>query len=360
MRKRIALDALMLDETKAGVGNYQFNLINNLKNMPFDFDVYTCADLEGADNINIIKTKSFSSSKERLMFQLFGFSELLNKKSYSLVHFLDYMTPLKRLKSPHVTTVHDISFKLFPQYFTKGAAAFKSFNLPRALNKSQGIITVSEFTKSEILKVYPKTDGNKIKAIPLGINPPPEGEFPVPAEASEPYVLFVGTVEPRKNILMLIKAMERVWDRGINENLIIAGKFGWLYEETVKYAENSRYRNKIMFTGYISDDELEGLYRHASLFAFPSLYEGFGLPPLEAMSRRLPVISTSSASLPEALGDAAMFADGEDGFADAISKALTDSRLKACLSAKSLSHASTKTWLKTAEKTCRFYEERLV
>ena len=173
MRKRIALDALMLDNTRAGIGNYQLNLINNLKDAPFDFDVYTNAEIEGADNINIVKIKEFKSSRDRLMFQLFGFADVLNSQKYDMVHFLDYITPMKRLNCPHITTVHDISFKVFPEYFTRGAAFFKSANLPRALYKSNGIITVSEFTKSEILRVYPKTDKNKINAVSLGINPPP-------------------------------------------------------------------------------------------------------------------------------------------------------------------------------------------
>lgn len=358
MRKRIALDALMLDKTKAGVGNYQLNLIENLKQMPFDFDVYTSFDapIDSGGSVNVIRLKSFKSSKDRLLFQLFGFAEVLNKEKYDLVHFMDYMTPIKKLNTPHITTVHDISFRLFPEYFTKKTALFKQTNLPRALKKSNGIITVSEFTKGEILKEYPKTNEDKIDSVGLGINP----NFCIPEilDVPKPFVLFVGTVEPRKNILMLIKAMELIWNKGFDINLVIAGKLGWLYEETVEYAQNNRFSDRIIFTGYIKDESLEYLYQNAELFAFPSLYEGFGLPPLEAMSRGLPVVSTPFASLKEALGDGAYFAKDRDEFAKAIMDIITDNDLKTTLKNKSQQTASEKTWLKTAEKTCAVYEKR--
>ena len=358
MRKRIALDALMLDSTKAGVGNYQLNLIENLKGMPFYFDVFTSEDspLESEGAVNVIKLKKFSSSKDRLLFQLFGFADILNKGNYNLVHFLDYMTPVKKLNTPHITTVHDISFRVSPQYFTKKTALFKQANLPRALKKSAGIITVSEFTKSEILKEYPKTDKSKIDAVNLGINSPSEKieQFDI----KKPYILFVGTVEPRKNILMLIKAMESVWEKGFEPNLVIAGKFGWLYEETVSYAKNSRFAEKIIFTDYVSDGELEYLYKNAELFAYPSLYEGFGLPPLEAMRRGKVVISTPFASLPEVLEDAAYYAENQDEFAESIIKIISDDNLKKEYESRALCHADKKTWLKTAENTCMVYEKR--
>ncbi len=357
MRKRIALDALMLGKMRAGVGNYQLNLIKNLVDAPFDFDVYTDEDSElcDADNINIIKVKRFQSSKERLLFQLFEFPHILNKGNYDLVHFLDYITPVKKLNCLHIVTVHDISFRLFPEYFTRGAAFFKRANLPRALKKSDGIITVSDFTAGEILKYYPKTDKNKLFAVPLGINQP-KTELVNKTDEQPTFVLFVGTIEPRKNIIMLIRAMERLWKGGCDAKLIIAGKQGWLWEETVNYAKSGSFADKIIFTGYITDSELEELYKNASLFAFPSLYEGFGLPPLEAMSRGLPVISTTSASLPEALGDAAYYADTEENFSEGIEKILTDSSFRERLCEKSILHAKEKTWRKTAEKTCEVYE----
>ncbi len=355
MAKKIALDALMMSPSRAGVGNYQYNLIQNLKNTPFEFDVYVSCDgvISPWDNINVIKVKEFKSSRERLMFQLFYFAGILNKKNYDGVHFLDYVTPLGKLNCPFAVTVHDLSFCLPLGYFSKKASFFKKMQVPRALLRSDSIVTVSDFTKREILRLFPKTDRNKIFPALLGVNPCATRNVP---SVKSPFVLFVGTVEPRKNIITLIRAMEKVWERGLDARLVIAGKLGWLYDETLKYAKHSPYSSKIEFTGFVTDEKLENLYKSASLFAFPSTYEGFGLPPLEAMSRGVPVVSTSFASMPEALGDAPIYADNEQDMADAVSKILTDINLHKKLSEKSKEQSRTLNWSKTAEETLKIYE----
>lgn len=361
MNRKIAIDALMLSETAAGIGNYQFSLINALRDFPFEFDVYVSRSgiLEPSDNMNVITVPCAGSSRKRLMFQMLGFGKALNAGGCALVHFLDYMTPLGKVCAKKLVTIHDMSFFTGQPYFTKSAAAFKRRQIPRALEKSDGIITVSDFTKSEIMKYFPKTDSEKITPIHLGVDIKRNEKSALPGGIKPPFVLFVGTVEPRKNITALIKAMEILWDGGETADLVIAGKLGWLYGEVTDYAKRSRHADKIKFTGFIPDGALEALYSAAEVFAFPSLYEGFGLPPLEAMGRGLAVVSSDKASMPEVLGNAALFADSPAAAAEKIGFLLNNKEERRRLSSLGLSRSREFSWRKTAEKTAEIYEKLL-
>lgn len=359
MYKRIALDALMMTNSRAGVGNYQYNLINSLKNKPYNFDVYVSCKgiIESSENMNVIYIPDTYTSKKRLLFQLFGFAGILNRQKYDLVHFLDYMTPLQKIHSPTAVTIHDIGFCTENGYFTKTAAFFKKKRLPSALERADKIITVSEFTKSEIIKYFPETKSDKIMPVHLGTNISEEKPAELPQNINCPFVLFVGTVEPRKNIISLIKSMELLWENGEHTDLVIAGKFGWMYDEILAYAKKSRFSDKIKFTGFISNGELEALYKSAEVFAFPSSYEGFGLPPLEAMRRGLAVVSSNTASLPEILEDGAYFANNIYDFAQKIKSLTGNSEEKNILIQKGIERSRCFTWENTANKTIEVYEK---
>lgn len=361
MNRKIAIDALQLSKAAAGVGNYQFRLINELRDFPFDFDVYVSRSgiLESSANMNIITVPGIESNRKRLAFQLLRFGKVLKNSGCALVHFLDYMTPLGNIPSKKLVTIHDLSFFTGQPYFTKSAAAFKRRQIPRALENSDGIITVSNFTKREIMKYFPKTDSKKITPVHLGVEIKPAEKSALPNGIKPPFVLFVGTVEPRKNITALIKTMEILWDGGETADLVIAGGFGWLYGEIIDCAKRSRHTDKIKFTGFIQKGELEALYSEAEVFAFPSLYEGFGLPPLEAMGRGLAVVSSDKASMPEVLGNAALFADSPAAAAEKIGFLLNNKEEREHRTLLGLARSREFSWRKTAEKTAEIYEKLL-
>ncbi|MDY6313566.1 MAG: glycosyltransferase family 1 protein [Clostridia bacterium] len=361
MNRKIAIDALQLSKAAAGVGNYQFRLINELRDFPFDFDVYVSRSgiLESSANMNIITVPGIESNRKRLAFQLLRFGKVLKNSGCALVHFLDYMTPLGNIPSKKLVTIHDLSFFTGQPYFTKSATAFKRRQIPRALENSDGIITVSNFTKREIMKYFPKTDSQKITPVHLGVEIKPAEKSALPNGIKPPFVLFVGTVEPRKNITALIKTMEILWDGGETADLVIAGGFGWLYGEIIDCAKRSRHTDKIKFTGFIQKGELEALYSEAEVFAFPSLYEGFGLPPLEAMGRGLAVVSSDKASMPEVLGNAALFADSPAAAAEKIGFLLNNKEEREHRSLLGLARSREFSWRKTAEKTAEIYEKLL-
>lgn len=381
LRKRIALNALTMDSNKAGVGNYAYHVIKSLEGLQheFDIDVYLdeamCGCFTGSEALRLVPVGHFTSSKRRALFELYRLPSLLNRQAYDLVHFMDYITPLRRVKAPFVATVHDISFYTAPQNYTKGMAALKRSVLPKTLKRAQRIVTVSKFTKAEILSHFSYVPSSRVVVVPLGVDQPaldgkPEGAAPNNAgapfesngsEAAQdtPYILFVGTIEPRKNVITLIKASEQLWEAHpeICHELVIAGKYGWLYEDILEYAKKSKYHDRIRFTGYVDDAQLSRLYRGANLFVYPSSYEGFGLPPLEAMSYGVPVIGSNTSSIPEVLGDAALYANAYDaaGFAKQMFRLIAEPKLHEKYSQLGFAHSRQRSWVNTARGLLEVY-----
>lgn len=355
----IALNALTLNDTKAGVGNYAWNVIRQLQKNSgnHNFTVYvnnTVRDrFSDSEHMKFVGVGPFSSSKKRLWYELTKLGKELNKQEYDFVHFLDYVTPLQKLKMPFVVTVHDVSFFVSEEYFTKSMSITKGALLPLSCRRAAGVITVSEFTKRELLRYVPLEE-NDVFPVLLGTNPPEMSE-----EGGQPCVLCVGTIEPRKNWLTAIRAMELLWERhpDFSLPLVIAGKNGWRYESLLAYAKRSPYRERIIFTGYCTEQELAKWYKSAKVFLFPSFYEGFGLPPLEAMSYGIPVVSSNAASLPEVLGEAAVFCSPQDvnGFAEGVLYALDNQELIA----KGKQRAQKFTWAKTGETLLDCYEKMM-
>jgi len=372
MPKRIAMNAMAMDVNKAGVGNYEYNIIKNVQKLPHDFHITIYIDesmteyFTESENVKFITAGNFRSSKSRIGYELLRFANELNGNEYDLVHFMDYVTPIAKLKSPFIVTIHDISFYLHPKNYTKSSGFVKRALLPNALVKSKKIVTVSEFTKSEILSNFDNVASDKIVAIPLGVNPPVvdlhKNEFIFNKyKIRQPYVLFVGTIEPRKNIITLIKAMEQLWERepGVTHNLIVLGKYGWMYDSIIEYAKGSKFADRIIFTGYVSDEELPYFYSGADVFAYTSSYEGFGLPPLEAMSYGVPVVSSDAASIPEALGSAAMFTHTYDSarFSKLIGEIITNRDIHGEYSKKGLEHSKKRSWAATAAGLLEVYKK---
>ena len=219
--------------------------------------------------------------------------------------------------NPLVVTIHDLSYFYYPnEFLAKDLFKLKNWT-EEAVKSAKKIISVSKTTKKDVIKFYAVPE-EKVQVVYNGFEKkPPENldnnqvleKFNI---AKGKYLLFVGTIQPRKNISVLIRALPLISQFAPDMKLVIAGKKGWLYESIIKEAHENNMAAKIIFTDFVSDDELSVLYQEAFSFVQPSLYEGFGIPLLEAMASNCPVIASIHASLPEVGGEACLYFDPDE------------------------------------------------
>jgi glycosyltransferase involved in cell wall biosynthesis len=226
------------------------------------------------------------------------------------------------------------------------------------------IISISHHTKYDMLKHF-KIPEDKIKVIHLAANecykPLKEDEIYKINEKyslNHPYILYVGGLEPKKNIPTLLKAFYKLKKHDVNHKLVITGEKRWNYKSIFETIDKLNLQKEVIFTGYIPDEDLPALYNAADLFVYPSLYEGFGLPPLEAMACGTPVITSNTSSLPEVVGDAGIMVNPYDidELTNKMYKVLTNEGLTEELSKKGLERAKLFSWKKCAEETLNTYK----
>jgi glycosyltransferase involved in cell wall biosynthesis len=230
--------------------------------------------------------------------------------SLDLFHSPDFVLPPVGKGIPTLLTVHDLSFAHYPETFPKALVDYLNVVVPWSIGRATHVLADSISTKKDLIEGW-QVPADKITVLYGGVN---ERFRPVGDQAqmddiraryqlgSSPYLLSVGTLQPRKNYQMLIRAFKAVV-ADVAHNLIIAGGRGWLYDEMLAEVEEQGLAERVKFIGFVLDEDLPGLYSGASLFLFPSLYEGFGLPLLEAMACGVPVVSSNASSLPEVVRD---------------------------------------------------------
>ena len=279
-----------------------------------------------------------------------------------LFHSPDFTLPPVRKGTKTVVTVHDLSFLRLPRCFEPALLDYLVKNVPAALARADWILADSESTKRDLIELL-DADGERITVIYPGVEPrfqpiaDPDGLEPVRKKYGLPdrFILSLGTVQPRKNYVGLIQALARMRDREIC--LVIVGGKGWLYQDIFAAAEELGLQDRVIFAGFVDDADLPALYNLAEVFAFPSLYEGFGIPPLEAMACGIPVVTADNSSLPEVVGETGILVDAHDteGIASAIDSVLADKDLRQRLVTQGHIQARTFTWEKAAERLLATY-----
>jgi|SRR5579871_1834835 len=284
-----------------------------------------------------------------------------------LLH-VQYTAPLG-CPVPVVVTVHDVSYLEHPEYFTRASSLQLQWTVRRTVRRAARVLTVSEFSRSSILKAYGDLDEAKVVAVPNAAAP----EFrPLPRETAAakvrerfgiaaPFLLTVGDLRPRKNQVGLIRAFTRLIRAypQVKHHLVLAGKETWFAERVHHAARESGVADRINFLGFVTDQELLHLYNACDVFAFPSFYEGFGLPALEAMACGRAVVCSNTSALPEVVDSAALLFDpySTNEIVLAMADLLLDAELKARMERLGLQRAAHFSWQKTAQKTLEvFYE----
>ena len=259
-------------------------------------------------------------------------------------------------KIPMVVSIYDMLPFVMPESFVYWHAVYQRAYFRHAVKKAERIITISKNSKEDICRIL-KADENKIHVIPLAtdlsLDKYPGEESGKKWNLTAPYILYAGAIHPRKNVARLIRVFQRLIQvKKIPHTLVITGSFRWKSSQVKEAAEGSSIRDKIIFTGQVSDEELAGLYRNCTVFVYPSLYEGFGLPVLEAMAMGVPVVASKISSLPEVAGDAAVLIDPYDDneIFDAIWKILDDQELAAEMRQRALKRAGMFSWKHTAQE----------
>ena len=274
--------------------------------------------------------------------------------------------PLIRRKGMKtVVTIHDLAFKYFPETFTRKDLFKINLLTKLAVAYADKIITISESSKKDILKFYPNIKSEKIKVIHHGFdatvfnrerNLQKEEEIKNKFSISGPYIAYIGAIQPRKNLEMLVEAFEKVKKELPNLKLVLAGEKAWLSDGIFKKIEKSAHKSDIICPGKINFQDLGHLLRGARAFVFPSLYEGFGIPVLEAFASKVPVICADNSSLPEVGGEAVIYFDGKSAgdLAEKIEKILSDDNLRNTQIAKGLEQIKKFSWEKCAQKTLEY------
>lgn len=307
---------------------------------------------------------STAKASRRIAWEQLALPLAASRKGIRVLHSPAHVAPLA-WRGRSVVTVHDLSFLLLPQAFSAANRLYLSAFTRLSVRRADIVLTVSENTRRDVIRLL----GARPERVRVAYNGVEEVFRPLPAEQveefrrrrglAERFILFLGTLEPRKNVARLVEAYARLRQAGFPHQLVIGGGRGWLYEEIFALVQRLGVEKEVLFPGFIPLEEEPLWYNAAEVFAYPSLYEGFGLPPLEAMACGVPVVASSTSSLPEVVGEAAILVDpySLDDLTAALKRVLSDEALRHELSGRGLARARQFSWDQTARMAAEVYRE---
>lgn len=369
---RVGLNAHLLSLTQtyrgAGINGYIYHLLRHLPEVGEDGSLtYTAFMFEPAfippAGLQVQRSRWDTRSPwRRIVWEQTQLTRLA--RGLDLLHGLAFAAPFLAPCST-VVTVHDLSFMRFPNAFRRGNRIYLTLFTRLSTRRAARVIAVSESTRRDVIALC-EVAPEKVVTVHNGVDdafcpadPAAVASFRHAKGLPDRFILFLGTLEPRKNLDALLRAYARLRARsgGGTPKLVIAGGKGWFYERVLAEVDVLGLAADVLFPGYVPADELPWWYRAAELFVYPSRFEGFGLPVLEAMACGTPVITTTSSSLPEVAGDAAILVDPDDvpALSDAMERLLAEPDLRGILRAAGLRQAARFSWKRTAAETARVY-----
>lgn len=371
---RIGIDGLSLSEPKTGVGHYTFELAHALAlAAPSDeFELisprqfWPATSVEGEDALpsNLQFVQAQMGLLTRRWF-LFGLPRYVRQHNIALFHGTNYEVPLRK-SCPTVLTIHDLSLLLLPATHEGARVRRARRRFPLMCRVATLVVTPTESVRREVCE-HLSVESSRVVAVPeapRAVFCPTEAAVTLPARKrlgiEDDFLLFVGTLEPRKNLLLLVRAFRRALsETGARLQLVIAGKTGWLTDDLFALVRESGLASRVVFTGYLPDEDLRALYSSCRAFVYPSLSEGFGLPPLEAMACGAPVIASRIPSIAEVLSDAALLITptDESALVGSIIELLRDDNLRSSLTSAGRERAATFSWERTARLMHEVYRE---
>ncbi len=363
---RVGIDARLVYYSQAGIGQYILHLVDGLAKVDEANEYVLLQSRKDSTTIlehpNFRRVSLWTPSHHRL--ERYALNVELMRLGLDVLHSPDFIPP-HRPSCKSVITVHDLAFLLYPHFLTKESARYYG-HIDEAVRWTDHIIAVSESTKRDTMQ-HLGVPEDKITVVYEAANPifrpvdrdTARDEVRNRHGVDGPFILFVSTIEPRKNVPTLMRA---VWQLGQcykeDVRLVLAGGRGWLFEDAFAVVEELDLDGRVHFVGRVSSEDLLYLYNAAEMLAHPAFYEGFGLPPLEAMACGLPPVVSNVASLPEVVGDAGLLIDPHDvdELTVAMWRLLNDSALHQEMRAKGLRQAQRFSWERAARETLEIYK----
>ena len=378
---RITFDAVPICSDKmSGIGWCELGQTRAVAELypgnEYEYSFFTSGDNERMKRVKSLAGKRIGLNTSRFSGYLYRAATTFLPIPYSLffgrrsdiTHFFNYIVP-PFVHGKKVVTVHDMVYKAFPETVRGRTRFMLESGLKRSMKRADIIVTDSEFSKSEIIRYFPQ-HRDKIRVVPCGVDlekfRPCEDPGRISAVKESlgiegDYFLYLGTIEPRKNLERLIAAYAAFLKKAGAEapKLVLAGGKGWLDSGIYSRVEKLGLTDTVIFTKYVPSEDMTPLMCGATAFVFPSLYEGFGMPPLEAMACGVPVLTTAEASLPEVTGKCAVICDAYDikSIAQGLYRLCTDEALRKELSLKGRERAKGFTWERSAGMLMDIYRE---
>jgi len=371
----ICIDITSLYQKLTGIRYYIHHLIHNLakldtENIYYLFGGHSWKNFRGKNNYSYPENKNFRLFINPIPSKLLPYHNLIPIEFFigqiDLFHGTNFVLP-KIKNAKKVITIHDLSFEINPEWYPPEVIKWKEYVYKSAV-ESDKIIAVSESTKKDIINIY-GIQPEKINVIyqsagiDIDINFSEELKTKIKQKYSLPdkYFLFTGRLEPRKNIIGLLKSFYLVKKMGIKYKLVLVGNKGWKIEETIKTINELNIQQDVIFCGYVNENELPVIYNLAQVFVFPSLYEGFGHPLIEAMMYSTPIITSNISSLPEIVGDSAILVNPSDPeqIAKSMYNLATNENLRQEYIRRGKNRLKQFSWSKTTEQTLKIYHELL-
>jgi glycosyltransferase involved in cell wall biosynthesis len=362
---RIGIDARLVYYSQAGIGQYILHLVDGLAQVDTENDYVLLQsrkdDTTILDQPNFRRVSLWTPSHHRL--ERYSLNVELMRLGLDVLHSPDFIPP-HRPSCHSVITVHDLAFLLYPHFLTKESARYYG-HIDEAVRWTDHIIAVSESTRHDTIQ-HLGVPEDKITVVHEAASPV---FSPIDRDKAReqvrnrhgvdgPFILFVSTIEPRKNVPTLLRAVWQLMECYKEDvRLVLAGGKGWLFEDAFTVVEELNLDSRVHFLGRVSSQDLLYLYNAAEVLAHPAFYEGFGLPPLEAMACGLPVIVSNVASLPEVVGDAGLLIDPHesDELTVAMWRVLNDDELRKEMVEKGLRQAGRFSWKRAARETLEIY-----